>query len=73
MQGIEHGTTGKMVKGTNGVNGEDRGSEARLRRGGTEQSAHSLCADAGAEAVLVWHAKRPAGAARSAALAPGRL
>ena len=56
MQCIEHGTTGKMVKGTNGVNGEDRGSEARLRRGGTEQSAHSLGADAGAEAVLVWHA-----------------
>eukprot|EP00439_Symbiodinium_sp_Y106_P060796 s3209_g9.t1 len=44
MQGIEHGTTGKMVKGTNGVNGEDRGSEARLRRGGTEQCGAKCCA-----------------------------
>ena len=54
MQGVEHGTTRHMVEGPNGVNRENRCSGARLG-GCTEQSANSLSADTGAQAVLVGH------------------
>ena len=43
-----------MVEGPNGVNRENRCSGARLG-GCTEQSANSLSADTGAQAVLVGH------------------